>query len=175
MWSCQFKYKAKQRCGKTIFILVEQAILWLNVEWPNLLVSSCHKAFFIWKATTDVTMQYLSLIHCISLPCTPTLCSNIHASHIANVCMLSISLSVVLSVFHDLFSHFSPPRTSIFNRGGSMFSHGLIKDMVCMCNMHVHNMWMHMRVCCLQWFCLYSLLSLPVVRNNLCHWSQTCS
>lgn len=33
--------------------------------------------------------------------------------------MLSISLNVVLSVFHDLFTHLNPPRTSIFNRGGS--------------------------------------------------------
>lgn len=74
------------------------------------------------------------LIASLSLPCTLTLCGNIHTSHIANVHMLSISLSVVLSVFHDLFTHFIPLRTSIFNRDGSMFSHGLIKDMVC-----VHN------------------------------------
>lgn len=46
-------------------------------------------------------------------------CLSIHASHTANVRMLSISLNVVLSVFHDLFTHLNPPRTSIFNRGGS--------------------------------------------------------
>lgn len=79
----------------------------------------------------------------LSLPCTFTLCGNIHTSHIANVRMLSISLSVLLSVFHDLFTHFSPLRTSIFNRDGSMFSHSLIKDMVCMHNTHTHSMWMH--------------------------------
>lgn len=46
-------------------------------------------------------------------------CLNIHASHIANVCLLSICVNAVLSVFHDLFTHLSPLRTSIFNRGGS--------------------------------------------------------
>lgn len=28
-------------------------------------------------------------------------------------------MNAVLSVFHDLFTHLNPPRTSIFNRGGS--------------------------------------------------------
>lgn len=130
----------------------------MNVEWPHLLVLSFLSSFSIWKATTDVTMQCPSLIHCISR--SPSLCGNIHTSHIANVCMLSISLSVVLSVFHDLFTHFSPPRTSIFNRGGSMFSQGLIKDMACMHNMHTHNMWMHMWVRCLQrWLLVFSAVS----------------
>lgn len=46
-------------------------------------------------------------------------CLNIHASHIANVCPLSICVNAVLSVFHDLFTHLNPPRTSMFNRGGS--------------------------------------------------------
>lgn len=46
-------------------------------------------------------------------------CLNIHASHTANVCLLSISVNAVLSVFHDLFTHLNPLRTSIFNRGGS--------------------------------------------------------
>lgn len=55
---------------------------------------------------------------CISLVLSHS-CLSIHASHIANVRMLSISLNVVLSVFHDLFTHHNPPRTSIFNRGGS--------------------------------------------------------
>ena len=46
-------------------------------------------------------------------------CFNIHTSHIANVCLLSISVNAVLSVFHDLFTHLNPLRTSIVNRGGS--------------------------------------------------------
>ncbi len=87
------------------------------------------------KTTADVTTQCAFLIHYVSL----ALCGNVRTSHIVKVCTLSISLTVVLSVFHDLFTHFSPRRTSIFNRGGSMFSHGLISDMVRMHNMQTHT------------------------------------
>lgn len=58
-------------------------------------------------------------LHALLSPVRFRSCLNIHASHIANVCMLSISLNVVLSGFHDLFTRLNPPRTSIFNRGGS--------------------------------------------------------
>lgn len=150
------------------------------MEWLHLLMSHFLNMFFIWK---DHHCCYhampLSFSLYLCLPCTLTLCGNIHTSHIANVRMLSISLSVLLSVFHDLFTHFSPLRTSIFNRDGSMFSHGLIKDMVCMHNTHTHSMWMHMWVCCLQQYnSLYSLSSLSVVKKKRCQWSlqsRTCS
>lgn len=62
-------------------------------------------------------METLSLFLLLYLSLLSFLCGNIHTSHIANVRMLFVSLSVVLSVFHDLFTHFVPRRTSIFNRG----------------------------------------------------------
>lgn len=64
-------------------------------------------------------------------PCFFILWGNILTSHIVNVCMVSISFGVVLSAFHDLFTHFVPLRTSIFNRDGSMLRIGLIEDMLC--------------------------------------------
>lgn len=126
-----------------------------HLERPPLMLPSIASPFFI-----------------VSLSHTLPLCGNIHTSHVANVRTLSISLSVVLSVFHDLFTHFIPQRTSIFNSDGSMFSHGLIKDTVCMHNTCTHSVWIHMWVCCLQ-RCksLCSPSSLPVVKTNQCQWS----
>lgn len=65
---------------------------------------------------------------------THTLSGNIHTSHIADVHMVSLSFSVALSMFHDLFTYSVPLRTSIFNGDGNKFSLGLIKDMACMHN-----------------------------------------
>lgn len=118
------------------------------MEQPYLLVHRFQNTFFILERPPLMLPCNTALsIFIVSLFPTLTLCGNIRTSHVANVRTLSISLTVVLSVFHDLFTRFIPLRTSIFNRDGSMFSHGLIKDMVCMHNTHTHSMWMHYGEC----------------------------
>lgn len=95
------KHPLRQRL-KRYFCLFNKKAASIS-QWCGLITSSCVPCYWCQRAS-------LVLSHS---------CLSIHASHIANVRMLSISLNVVLSVFHDLFTHLNPPRTSIFNRGGS--------------------------------------------------------
>lgn len=64
---------------------------------------------------------------------------NIHASHIANVCLLSISVNAVLSVFHNLFTHLTHWGHQYLIGVEAMFSHGFRMDMTCMHNTQCVN------------------------------------
>lgn len=96
---------------------------------------------FSFGKTTAVSPHdpFLFFLVSLSLARSLSLCGNIHTSHAAIVHMLSVSLSVVLSVFHDLFTHFNPLRPSIFHRDGSMFSQSLINDTMCMRSTHTRT------------------------------------